>query len=225
MKKAIFHLHTHYSFDCMTSPKKIVDLAVKNKIDYLVISDHDSVAGSVEARAYAEKYQLPIQVPISAEFYTDIGDIVAVGIPADFQMVKDHRELCRAVKASGGHTILPHPYDHHRLDEIEWSLIDCIEVFNSRSSAENNKQSYALAATMLKPMVYGSDAHFLGDVCNCIFDFDGVTPFEGKTAAVNLLYTSPYRKDFSQLVRAWKIRSPRVMYRVLKRIAKRPFSS
>lgn len=223
MKKAIFHLHTHHSFDCMNSPKKIVDLAVKNKIDYLVITDHDSVDGSIEARNYAEKYQLPIAIPIAAEYYTDIGDVIAVGIPADFKKIKDHRALCRAVKQSGGHTIIPHPYDHHRLAEVEWNLIDSIEVFNSRSSEENNNQAHELALTKQKPMVYGSDAHFLKDVCNCIFEFEGPTPFEGRTFPVSLVYTPLLRKDCSQLVRAMKIRSPGLFFHVLKRMVKRAF--
>lgn len=221
MKRAVYHLHTHHSFDCMTSPQKIVDLAVKNQIDYLVITDHDSLAGSIEARDYAEEHSLPITIPVAAEYHTDIGDIVAVGLPEDFKKIKNHRELCQSVKGCGGYTIIPHPYDHHRLDEIEWSLIDCIEVFNSRSSKENNQQSYALACKMGKPMVYGSDAHFLRDVCNCIFEFAKETPFDGHTSPAHLVYTPLFRKDCSQLVRAWKLRSPKLMLRVLKKMVKR----
>lgn len=202
----------------MTSPQKIVDLALENKIDYLVIADHDTVAGSVEASAYAKQKGFPIEIPVAAEYYTDIGDIVAVGVPTSFKLVKDHRELCQAVKECGGYTILPHPYDHHQLEQIAFPLIDCIEVFNSRCSETYNEEAAALAAKLNKPQVYGSDAHFLCDVCNCIFEYNGRTPFDSSTTPVALRYTTKFRKNLSQLVKSLKTRDLRLMWRIIKRM-------
>ena len=197
MKKACFHLHTHHSFDCWTNPKHIVDIALKNKIDYLVITDHDSTAGSCEANGYADKNRLPIEIPISAEYHTDIGDIIVVGVPPDFQKIFDHRILCKTVKSLGGHTILPHPYDGHDLKNADFTHIDCIEIFNSRSSELNNGLAKDLALSLNKNPVFRSDAHFLTDVCNTVFEYSGNTPFESEGSfPSNFRYTPQYRKDF-----------------------------
>ena len=65
--KAIFHLHSKYSFDCLTAPQKLVDLAIKNGIDILCITDHDTLKGAQEAHSYAQKqYGNAIKVVIGA---------------------------------------------------------------------------------------------------------------------------------------------------------------
>ena len=37
MKRAACHIHTSFSYDSVTSPKSIVEAAVRNHIDYLLI--------------------------------------------------------------------------------------------------------------------------------------------------------------------------------------------
>jgi len=223
MKKAIFHLHTNHSFDSMVRPQNIVDLAVRKGVDFLVISDHDSLDGSLTAREYAQNLLLPLEVPIAAEYLTDIGDIVVVSIPHVFRRVHDHRELCRTVKELGGHVILPHPYDGHRLDKVDFTHVDCIEVFNSRSSQTNNLKAIELARQLQKNVVFASDAHFLKDVCNSIFLYAKETPFEGETFPLHLSYTPPHRKDVSQIIKGWKQRDLRLILGMLKRMGIRWF--
>lgn len=218
MRRGLFHIHTCHSFDCWVSPKSIVKKAIKEEIDYLVISDHDSLEGSIKAKEYAQQEDLSIEIPISAEYYTDIGDIVVVGVPEDFQKIVDHRVLCREAKAAGGYTILPHPYDHHKLEEIDFPLIDSIEVFNSRSSLRHNEKALDLAMKLNKPFLFGSDAHFLKDLTNCSFRFSGDHPFGYQIFPSRLSYTSQKRKDCSQLIKSWKQKDPLLFMRILKRM-------
>ena len=172
-KRAITHIHTCHSFDCTVTPSKIVDKARKFNIDYLLVTDHDTVAGSIEAAAYAQKMGYDMLIPIAAEFTTNIGDIIAAGVQPDFQKQNDHIALCKQAKEQGAYIIMPHPYKGHRLEKVDFNLIDCIEVYNSRCTIQENLQALDLAYRLNKPMVYGSDAHTLADLCNSIFAYQG----------------------------------------------------
>ena len=44
--KAILHVHTFYSPDCIVPPKRIVDAALLDGVDLLLVTDHDSFAGA-----------------------------------------------------------------------------------------------------------------------------------------------------------------------------------
>ena len=76
--KGIFHIHTKYSYDSLNNPRKIVDYAVKHKINLLLITDHDTIKGSLEAKKYATTKKLPVKIIIGAEYLTDIGDVIGI---------------------------------------------------------------------------------------------------------------------------------------------------
>lgn len=217
LKRAIAHIHTHHSFDCTVPPRKIVEKALKLHIDYLLITDHDSLAGSIEAAAYAKKKGYAIQIPVAAEYTTDVGDVIVAGVPPDFKRLPDHHLLCKQAKNQGGHVILPHPYKGHLLDKIDFSLVDCIEVYNARCTINENLQAFELAKRLGKPMVYGSDAHTLADLGNAIFAYGGITPLEGETFPARLLPTPWQHNEYSRLVRGVKLRRPKDLLRVIKR--------
>lgn len=217
LKKAISHVHTHHSFDCRVSPRKIVEKAVKMGIDYLLITDHDSLAGSIEAAAYAKERGYSIRIPVAAEYSTNVGDIIVAYVPPDFERVKDHAALCLNAKACGGVTILPHPFKGHQLEKIDFSLIDCVEIYNSRCSASENLQAQALAANLEKPVVYGSDAHTLADLDNAVFAYEGPTPFNEQTVPLRLLSTSKLNKEYSRMILGVKLRKPKEVLRAIKR--------
>lgn len=216
-KRAISHVHTYHSFDSATPPWKIVERAVRFGINYLVISDHDSLEGSIEAAAYAAKKGYDIRIPVSAEYTTNIGDIVITGVRPDFKRQKDHILLCREAKEQGAYTIMPHPYKGHSLGKVDFDLIDCIEVFNSRCTIHENMQALELAHKLGKPMVYGSDAHTLSDLCNAIFAYRGENPFDGQTAPLRLLPTPWQHNEYSRLIRGIKLRKPKEVLRAVKR--------
>lgn len=216
-KRAISHIHTYHSFDCTVNPKKIVDKAIALHIDCLVVTDHDSLAGSIEAAAYAAKRRYSIHIPVAAEYTTNVGDIILIGVTPDFKASHDYVTLCQDGKAQGAITILPHPFKGHKLDKIDYSLIDCIEVYNSRCTIDENLRAYKLAQELGKPMVYGSDAHTLADLGNAIFAYEGNTPFDGNTHPVRLLPTPWQHNEYSRFVRAIKLRKPKEALRTIKR--------
>jgi len=70
MKKADLHMHTNYS-DGSKSVLEVIDLGIKAKVDYLSITDHDTLKGSIEAFRLQGKYSKIIFIigfELSTEF-------------------------------------------------------------------------------------------------------------------------------------------------------------
>lgn len=219
--RGIFHLHTRHSFDSMTKPAKIIDIAIRNKVDFVLIADHDTLAGSIEAKEIAAGQGANIQIPVAGEFFTDVGDIIVADVPEDFAPSFDHKDLCRRAKAAGGFTVLPHPLDGHYLERTDFSLIDCIEIFNSRSKPENDLLAHKLAVKHQKPMIYGADAHFSADLLNCLFEWEGPLLAPSMMKPLRLIKTPPYRKHLSQAVKGVKQKDPALFIRSLIRALKK----
>lgn len=79
-----FHSHTHYS-DGVLTPEQLVARAEKMEIDLLAISDHDSISGIEQAKAYVKANDLKLNlvnaIEISAQ--SDFGEIHIVGLNID----------------------------------------------------------------------------------------------------------------------------------------------
>jgi len=206
MYKIAFHIHSSYSFDSFSNPIKIVKFAVGNNIDCLVITDHDSTKGSLIAQDYVKKNSIDIDIPISAEYLTDIGDIIAVNIPYDFEKIYKHQILCKVAKELNGTIILPHPYKGHNIDKIDYSNIDYIEIFNSRCSIEENYKAILLAKKLKKKIIYGSDAHFLMDIGNVLSTNNDSKFLNDTFYPLKLSYTVKNRIVLSQFIKAYKYR-------------------
>lgn len=157
----IGHVHTWHSHDSLSPPKLVVERAKALGVTSLLVTDHETLAGSIEARRYAQAQGYKLQIPIAAEVRTDIGDVIVANVPEDFELSRDHVRLAKSCKAAGGVTIVPHPYYQHRLEDIDWSVIDAIETVNGRCSSAQNERAAALAQKLGKPEFYGADAHFL----------------------------------------------------------------
>ena len=84
-----FHSHTHFS-DGVLSPEQLVDRAEKMELDLLAISDHDSISGIKQARAYikANKLKLRLVDAIELSAQTDFGEIHIVGLGIDVDSSK-----------------------------------------------------------------------------------------------------------------------------------------
>jgi len=162
------------------------------------------------ARSYAKAAGLPVEIPIAAEYVTDVGDIIVVGVPESFEKVLEHGRLCRRVHEFGGHTMLPHPYHGHALDALDFTVIDAIEVFNSRRPLSDNRKAVDLALREGKWMVYGADAHRARDMLNAMSIFDGPSPFVCPSYPIRLRETATRYIALSQIVKGLKRRDFRL---------------
>ena len=170
--KAIIHVHSNYSFDCLTAPEKLVDLAIKKGIDVLCITDHDTIQGSLHAQSYAQKrYGNALKIIIGAEYKTDCGDIIGLNLTEEITLTKAEAVI-QAIKQQNGLVLLPHPFVSHKNIDFLAERSDAIEVMNARASVSANEAALELAIKLGKPQYVASDAHFLADAGLCINEFD-----------------------------------------------------
>ena len=220
--KAIIHLHSKYSFDCLTSPEKLVDMAIKNNIDILCITDHDTIQGSVHAQKYAQKrYGDALQIIIGAEYKTDCGDIIGLNLKTEICLNKAE-DVIDAIKQQGGLVLLPHPFVSHKNIEYLAQQSDAIEIFNSRASSNANDAAVELAKSLKKPQYVSSDAHFLIDAELCIntFQVEKNTAFEAALLQAERTFTMDFssKKHYfrSQMIGGLKKRNMRMLLSVIK---------
>jgi len=157
-----FHIHSKYSFDSIMSPKKIIKTAVKKNLDLIAITDHNTIKGGVEVKKASGNN---IKVIVGAEIKTDIGDIIGFNLNNEIKSI-NWEEVLDQIKAQGGLSMLPHPYRSHKnIYEIA-KKVDFIEVWNARSTIDQNEQAFNLAKKLKKKMLAGSDAHLYSEIGN-----------------------------------------------------------
>ena len=194
MLKADFHMHTWFSNDCGTSPKKLVDRCIQVGLNCIAVTDHNSIRGALQVQQMA-----PFMVIIGEEIRTSEGEITGLflktSIPPDLPIV----DTARKIKEQGGLVSIPHPFDHFRrtvvtrpgLNEV-LPYADIVEVFNSRNTFSSDNQK-ALVIAQEKGLLCSavSDAHTiyeLGRTYMELPDFDG-TPegFKSSLAQATLI--------------------------------------
>jgi predicted metal-dependent phosphoesterase TrpH len=169
MLRGVFHFHSRYSFDSLSTIPAIAESLEQLQLDFAILTDHDDIQGSKALQRELKKRKLEIYVPTAAEYSTEWGDIIVVGVEKSLAG-QPAVQLIKNAKEYGGLVILPHPYDAHKLTAELLDSVDVIEVFNARSSKENNEKSLVLAKRLKKPMIYAPDAHLLSNLSNCIIE-------------------------------------------------------
>jgi len=106
--KIDFHVHTIYS-DGKGSVRDVLKVAERKGLDGLVITDHNTVSGYLEAKSYGSR----MLVLPGYEVTTDAGHILVVGLeemPPKIGLIPyPYERLVEWVKREGGLAILAHP--------------------------------------------------------------------------------------------------------------------
>jgi|SRR5208337_765291 len=158
---ADFHIHSKYSYDSLMSPEGIVKRAKKVGLTCVAITDHNTIRGGIEGKKYERTYG--VEVIVGAEIKTDCGDIIGLNLNDEIG-VTGWREVIKGIRLQGGTVVLPHPYrDHSHIEEIS-QCVDFIEIWNARSSPQENARAEQLAGHMNKKRMMGSDAHIYGEI-------------------------------------------------------------
>lgn len=176
--RAIFHIHTKYSFDSFLCPKKIIKLAWKNRVDFVFIVDHNTIRGALEAKKYAEVNNIPVNVIVCEEVETNVGDIIGIFLKQDIK-IRNYKEVIKEIKRQGGMVVLPHPYISHDIDKIlEIDGIDFVEIWNSRLSKTDDEKAEKLRKKLRSKPIVGSDAHLANELFNSFIIFDSIKDFK-----------------------------------------------
>lgn len=161
-----FHSHTRYSEDCITPVWKLIQIARREGMDRLVITDHNSIKGALEAKAMD-----PDLIIVGEEIQTTHGEFLAAFVIEEVPMGLEPLEALRRLKEQGAFISVSHPFDPFRSgwtrDDLEelTGQVDAVEVFNARClSARMNTQAFEFAIRHQLPGTAGSDAHLACEV-------------------------------------------------------------
>ena len=162
------HCHTSASFDSLSRPRDVARAAAERGITHLAITDHDRLDGALDARDHAPA---GLTVIVGEEIKTTGGDLIGVFLDHVVPPGLSPVEAIAAVREQGGLVGIPHPFDRFRgslarsqqLDELA-SLVDWVEVHNSRIVLKGNERAAAFASVHGLPGVAVSDAHTIMEV-------------------------------------------------------------
>jgi predicted metal-dependent phosphoesterase TrpH len=157
-----FHTHTYKSKDSLTTPERFITTARRKKLDRVVVTDHNSIAGALAAQALD-----PERIIVGEEIMTTRGEILAAFVMEEVPRGLSPQETIRRLRNQGAFISVSHPFDSWRNgawkleDLLEITpLVDAIEVFNARcTSPQDNQRAVDFARQNNLPGTAGSDAH------------------------------------------------------------------
>jgi len=157
-----FHCHTIFSSDSLTRPEDLLAACRRKGIERVVVTDHNGIEGALRARELD-----PERVIVGEEIKTSQGELLAAFVTEIVPKNLPPVETIQILREQGAFISVSHPFDFQRSGAWQpeellkiVSLVDAIEVFNSRClSAEPNRAAAAFAAQHALLGTVGSDAH------------------------------------------------------------------
>jgi predicted metal-dependent phosphoesterase TrpH len=154
-----------YSPDSLSSLRNLEKWGRKAGLDRLVITDHNTIRGALEAYRLNPEFFI-----VGEEIKTTRGELLAVYVKEEVPKKLTPQETIRRLKDQGAFISVSHPFDDFRgwerreLEEITDEL-DAVEVFNSRCfTMEMNDKAVRFAKEHSLGGTVGSDAHTLPEV-------------------------------------------------------------
>lgn len=214
-RRGLVHAHTWHSFDALLPPWAYLARARSERLDFLCITDHNSLAGSLAVAAANRDPGL--EIVVGAEYGTDEADVIGLFLHAE---VRSRRffEAVDEIHAQGGIAVLPHPFRHRggRLDPRLVGAVDLVETFNARSSPAENAAAADVARAAGRLQLAGPDSHTLWELVRG----GTIVTLEGQGPLRELLLTAP--RTFSTRRTARTVRRySQVVKRVRARIGLR----
>lgn len=170
------HVHSRYSPRCgYMQPEEIVKTAIKKGLDGIAVTDHNTIAGGIRAKAFETR---DFRVIVGSEIATDRGEVIGLFLseevaPGNFE------DVVAAIRDQGGFVVLPHPFDRLRSTALhpqpeDVGQIDGIEGFNARCIFQaDNRAAAEFGREHNLAVIAGSDAHFPGEIGRAGIRLDG----------------------------------------------------
>jgi predicted metal-dependent phosphoesterase TrpH len=192
-----FHCHTHASKDSLTRPADLISAARRKRIDHVVVTDHNSIAGAREAQAID-----PERIIVGEEIMTTKGEILAAFVQEEIPAGLSPRETIVRLKEQGAFISVSHPFDEWRSGGWKESdlleilpFVDAIEVYNSRCMLPRfNRLAREFAVRHNIAGTVGSDAHAAFELGRAILSVD---QFEGAEGLRKVIRGAKFRVRWS----------------------------
>jgi predicted metal-dependent phosphoesterase TrpH len=177
-----FHCHSIFSKDSLVRPQTLLEAARRKGLDRVVVTDHNSIGGALEAHKLA-----PEMVIIGEEIMTTQGELLASFVVEEIPALLEPFEAIRRLKSQGAFISVSHPFDVFRGGHWELShlleilpLVDAIETFNARCmNMRPNLQALEFALQHNLPGTVGSDAHTAMEIGRATLLLDAFTDADG----------------------------------------------
>jgi len=162
-----FHCHTIASKDSLTLPDKLLAACCKKGIDRVVITDHNTIAGALQAKEID-----PQRVIVGEEVMTTAGELLAVFVVEEIPKGLTPVQAVARLREQGAFISVSHPFDKMRSGSWILSdlfqiapLVDALETFNARCMLPSfNQKAQDFARQHRMPGTVGSDAHAVCEV-------------------------------------------------------------
>ena len=155
------HIHTVYS-DGSGTPEEIADAASKLGIDFLIISDHDTLGALIDGK---ERYYNDVLVLTGVEISTEIGHILIYSPSADFRDFELDSCLVQLNnnKLPDYYAEFCHPFYTGR-PVTDWSYkgFDALEIFNGDTQWRDDSAAELIIA-LLGSIIYKNPLNNLVD--------------------------------------------------------------
>lgn len=191
--KADCHIHSNFS-DASSTIEDILNYTQNSTdLDVIAITDHDTIAGALEAQRLMKERHFRFELIIGEEVTSEEGHIVALFLREEIPAGLSAKETLKRIRAQGGIAIAAHPFYHSNMHHSKYAtmdgvgattllknnrLIDGVEIVNATPtlSDENLGASILNKTILFNAEVGSSDAHIPAAIGM------GYTLFEGHTA-------------------------------------------
>lgn len=199
MLRVELHCHTCYSKDSLLSPERLLEACRRKRIDRLVVTDHNTIAGALHAARLD-----PNRIVVGEEIMTTAGELLAFFVQQSIPSGLSPQDAIARLREQGAFISVSHPFD--RLRKGSWRendllhilpQVDAIETFNARCILPAfNRQAQAFARKHRLTGTVGSDAHTafeVGRAVHLLPDFHDAASFRQALiqAEARVLLSSP----------------------------------
>ena len=163
------HIHTSASPDSLGDIITRIKRAKEAGLDIIAITDHNAVNQKIRGKRIIEKDS--VKLLVGEEISTDKGEVIGLFLKKPIKQGKLGYVLDE-IKSQEAIVVLPHPFKRSRIVHYPEFLkdIDLIEVWNGRTSFEENYKALIFANLNEKYISCGSDAHFPFEVGRSILE-------------------------------------------------------
>ena len=173
------HMHTRMgAYDSALDPDRLAALARDVGLTGVAITEHDRHWERHALRRYRDE-QSPLVVHNGMEVTTELGHILAFGLPGLPKRMDRIAELREYASEAGGYLAVAHPF-RYWFDPVHFTrrglppmemvpevlarqpvfeYVDAVEVLNGACSVQENLMALAVANLLGKPGTGGSDCH------------------------------------------------------------------
>ncbi|MEI8247341.1 MAG: CehA/McbA family metallohydrolase [Lentisphaerota bacterium] len=167
-----FHLHTEYSDG--DELERVLVGAINAGLDFIVVTDHDRIAGVSAMRNLVKKMGNPIMILSGCEVTGPGCHLLTYGLDRELPLYPSIAETSKVVRGNGAYFVAAHPawtrtrssfWDNHAFHQAwEEGLFDGFELINSGVTVDDNLPVISfweneLLAGRNPVFTAGSDAH------------------------------------------------------------------